>query len=306
MKKLEYLLKVINDEMGQTRYLERAWLLSVCGIIPREKDPIDTWYPGLDKKGIFTVSEKGGEKIYIEDVPKGTAIVGPYDKVKLKKGDLINVKEDLETTTAAIIFYTLIFIYPYGDIIPFPKTKMSASAINKIAHDLLKEGKVTNDEHIRFENAASMLSALSQCFVPSATKKTIIPSKEVIALRDKLLEENKDKLNDPATMSMIQNAIADAYVKYISDDEGKNFLIKNKSLRFSKMRSLGIYGAEPDFYDPTKISVMTSSLAEGWKAEDLPMLINSGRGGSYSRGKSTAFAGAESDNAARVFHGHKM
>jgi hypothetical protein len=72
------------------------------------------------------------------------------------------------------------------------------------------------------------------------------------------------------------------------------------------MKTMGMYGAEPDYYDESKLSLMTTSLTEGWGKDNMELLINNLRGGSFSRGKETALGGESTKITSRIFQNYHI
>jgi hypothetical protein len=112
-------------------------------------------------------------------------------------------------------------------------------------------------------------------------------------------------MDDPAAVSELQGKIKDLDAEYLKGDPSSKFFITNKAA-MGRLRTMGMYGAEPDYHDESKISVITSSLSEGWKAEHIPMLANIIRGGSYARAVSTALGGAEVKVTGRAFQNYTI
>lgn len=309
VNKLDYFLRSVQDG----KYLHRAWLLSVFAILPPDQVDIknaDTSSGGsvglvTDSKGQVSVLQDDESYAVISDHVGNTPLFGKDEKVSVKSGSLPMFDKDVNTTYGIFIMNALLLHYPYEGLAKYINGPMSPGMLNGIAYDILKEGKMPVDSHIRFENAASMITCLSQVGVPSASRKSVTPNKKAIVLRDKLVKENKDNMNDPAVVAGMQKVLGKEDDDYLKGDPSTGFYIGGKASK-GRMRLNTMYGSETDFHDESKIHVMTPSLAEGWDVDNMPMLINTLRGGSYSRGTQTALGGESAKVTSRIFQNYKV
>lgn len=301
MKKLEYMKYAVENEF----YLEREWLLRSFSIM----DPTsDNRFYKVENNKLF-VSIKDGDNIVLKQIEGftiNTCLFDRNEKVNVPKKWLPFIENDIETTWGIMILNLILFWYPYNGKTPYLNGEFKDAEINKIAFNLLKENKVSNDEHIKYENAVFMISCLSQCAVPSASRKSIVSNPETPKLKKRLLEENKDKLDDPAVIANIQDQLVASEKDWIKGDVSEGFFVKSKTMNVSRLKMMGMYGSEPDFFDESKITVMKSSLDEGWSIGDIPMLNNNTRGGSYSRGKETALGGESTKVTSRIFQNYRI
>lgn len=301
MKVLEYVLMSILKD----KHLERKWLLTVFGILPTNTLPVNEYDIGVDDIGnLYTLINE--EKVFFTDSIIDKPLTEVNKKINLKSNDLPMIDSDITTTYGILILNSIIIGYPYQGKVKFINGKLEPKMLDNIAIDLLESGKGTVDMHLRYENAVSAIAVLTQTGVPSASRKSITPNPKVADIKAKLLADNKDYLDDPATIAKIQSKLVEVDKEYLKGDSSEGFFISDKSLNVTRMRSMGMYGAEPDFEDESKINVMVPSLSEGWNIDDFPLIVNSIRGGSFARGASTALGGAEVKTTARVFQNYKV
>lgn len=301
MTKLDYFIYSVKNGL----YLHRAWLLSTYGIMAN--DYSNDFITIRDQKLYVKVKDLTFQmEELITDFAFGEPIYGKKEKVLVKNNTLPFIEGDQDTTYGRMIINCLILWYPYQGKIKYQNQYMKPSHIDDLAYELLKSGKSTVEEHIRFENACSMITCLTQTGVPSASRRSMIPNPEVPKLKKKLLEENKDKLEDPAVIADIQNQLIAADKQYLEGDSSLGFFIKGKNFNVTRLKTMGMYGAEPDFYDESKLSLMTTSLSEGWTKDNMQLLINNLRGGSFARGKETALGGESTKITSRIFQNYRI
>lgn len=312
MNKLEYIILAINER----RHLERGWLLSVFGILPKNTgdhiavdaiDKLNKFHNDIGIKvtdGVMVVRINNKEET-ITDFELGKPLYDRDQKINLKAHDLKCIKQDILTTYGLLIINSLLIEYPYEGIIPYLNEEITPKKLNKIAAEALKSDKVTVPMHLKFENAIAAINVLAQTAVPTASEKSITPNKKAIELRNELVEKYKGQMNDPAIIAEIQKQLVALDKEYLKGDPSERFFITGKAVT-SRLRTKGMYGAEQDFVDESKFEVMVQSLSEGWRIENLPMMANAIRGGSFNRGANTALGGNEVKIAARVFQNYTI
>jgi hypothetical protein len=150
-----------------------------------------------------------------------------------------------------------------------------------------------------------MLMCLSQTGVPAASKKSIIVNPEITKQKAGLLKAYEGRLHDASAVAALQNKLAALNDEYLKDDPAERFYIKKKS-KTSLLKVTGMVGAEQDFIDESKINVMTRSLHEGWGVDNIQMMANAIRAGSYNRGTNTALGGYEVKIIARIFQNYSI
>ena len=299
MNKQAYVLQAIRDN----KHLLRGWLIAMLGILPADTMMAD-YYLKTDKDSLYSIDTDGITKL--EGYTHGTPYLDKNEQITLLKGDLPMVHTDVLTTYGILIINALCIEYPYEGIVPYINGVITPGILNKVAYNALKSGTVTVDAHIRFENSISALASLSQTVVPSASRRSITPNPLVPKRKAELLAQHASKLHDPAVIANIQTELVNLDKEYLKGDSSTGFFIKKKSMNMARLRTMAMYGAEPDFHDESKISVIENSLTEGWGIDDMATLTNSARGGSYSRSASTALGGAEVKTTARVFQNYTI
>lgn len=301
MKKQEYLMRSIENG----NYRKRQWLLLTLGILDKHSQLPEDMDLTFIRPGVLGVSIDEAV-VEIEDYKVDAPLYGINERISLPVGTLGMVDEVTETTYGVLLMNVILLYYPYQGKVKYLNKQFKPGLLNSIAYEMLKSGKATIEEHIRFENAASFITCLTQVAVPSASRKSITPNDAIRKRRDELLKENKDRLHDPAVVSNIQKELAAMDKEALKDDPSAGFFIKDKSFSVTRLRTMGMYGAEPNFQDETKIDLMTPSLTEGWDVDNLPMLINTLRSGSYSRGKETAMGGESTKITTRIFQNYNV
>lgn len=304
MTKLEYYKHCIAKQY----YLERWWLLATYGILLPDsviKDTTGTAQIQTDSKGVISVYIND-EWVTILEFTPDTPIFGIDTRIELPAGYIGSIPKKITSTYGILVVNLIVFWNPYGSIVEYQNTQLTPSYINDIAYGLLKDHTVDVDTHLVFENSTLTLSVLSTVAVPTATRRSITPNPAIAKLKQELISAPGVDLTDPGTVAAIQNKLIEADYAYLKGDDSANFYITPKSMRVTRLRLNGMYGAEPDFYNESKVSVMVPSLREGWEAKDLPMLNNTIRGGSFSRGASTALGGAEVKTTSRIFQNYNI
>lgn len=235
------------------------------------------------------------------------------ETIKITPNDVVSLQKPvLETTPGTVFVNYYCFIDSIGDRHPFvegPNISVGKVAQQISSHvvDDPKEGEEVDLDKIYVKDFKRMLSAMASLSgftivnSPSATEYTVQAAPGIQELKAKLLEENKDKLHDPATIIQIEKELIKKDKEYINQDPYKGFYIKGKSFNVSRKKLHIMQGLQARM-DPDKpAQLITTSLYEPSKQEDIPALIDGLREGSYSRGAATALGGEAVKFVYRVY-----
>ena len=302
MLKRDYFIYSIKNNL----YLARAWNLCVFGILPSTTHDKHMELHGVSTKdGQMHFLNASKELELIEDYVPNKQLFDRDELFTIHPHEFKCVKEETRTTYGLAILNAFLIEYPYDGKVPYHNDIFNKGIANGIAYKALISKIVTVEEHIKFENAACMISCLAQTAIPSASEKSITPNPLVKATKQKLLEEYKNNLHDPAIVTELQNKIIAMDNEYLSGDPSERFFYQDKAAQ-ARLRLHGMVGAEQDFYDEAKISVMTNSLNEGWQVGDLVTMNNTIRRGSIDRSNNTALGGAEVKITGRIFQNYSV
>lgn len=270
-----------------------------------------------EKKGYCFVDPVEDELIEIVDSDKTKPLFNLKDKLTLRKGDLLNVKTDVETIYGNALVNSMIFIYPFGDKVQFMTGRLTSSKLDKFIserlHDTPEEGeerddsKLYVDEYLKYCEAVSSLSGLALIGVPAGSPKLLTINPKIRQRRDELYEKHKDELHDPAVVAKIEDELVQMDIDDFKGDPSEGFLIKRKSFAVSRKRSKTSYGIEPGFETTNSGSKpIQKSLSEKWEIENLPPMVNSLRAASFNRGHQTALGGESVKFFYRVFQNTRI
>lgn len=304
MKKRDYFLYALNNNY----FIYKRWIMSVFSItLPsKEDEKINLFH---DEKGLYFYNYDD-LRIDIEDVVSNEPLFRFKDKLTLKKGDLKNLDEDVETTYGRALINCILLIYPFGDKIKYINGEISVKQIEKIVLPRFSNDPVdgTNDpnkiyvsEYKKFVDSALSLVGYTQLAIPSATKKSLTTDPRIPEIRKQLLEKYKDRLNDPAVIAEIEKVLIDVDKKWLEGDASEGFFIQDKHFSIVRKKMFLMHGIEKGFKSGGEIELIENSLNEGWDITKLPSMVNSQREGTFNRGAQTALGGEAAKFLGRVF-----
>ena len=313
MNKQEFFLAAMRGEAW--RY--RSWIFFCFSVTYNEQPELPEDFAfrvGKDVKGYWTLVD--GERVYLDSAGSDKPLFQFKDPIDLKPGDLLNVKKSTKTTYGNVVFNALALVGAFGDKVEFMTGRIDSGAVKKqILHRVIDDpaegvppdptALYTRELIIHATNIGH-LSGFGQLCVPSATPRTVSRHPDMVKLRDALLEENKDKLNDPATVAKIDAALIALDKEWIEGDPDKGFYYKSKSFNITRKKMHGMYGAEFNFSGDGGIELIRKSLREGLEIDKIPAMVNTLRDGSYSRGADTALGGVAVQFFQRVFQNAKI
>jgi hypothetical protein len=303
MNRIEYFLAALRAEAW--RY--RSWLLCAFTEVDFSKiDPNKELYPYRLHafEGVYHYYDAEASKwVGLEEgVLKGSGLYPIHETFVIKPGDLANVVEEQTTTFANAFFNATALCFPFGNTIPYYNKEASPEAIEGLFIDLIVDtpadgepvppGKVTVTQVYQHQDVMfNIIGNMSSIAVASSTRRMLVPSKAILALRDRLLEEHKHELDNLTVVAGIIKQLVDALKEDFKNDPGASFMIKNKQFDTILLRNQVIFGVEMSFHDDGTFALITKSLAEGWDFNRFSEMNNSARLGSFNRGANTALGG---------------
>lgn len=302
MKRVDFFLLAMRAGL----YSRLAWVTSIFSLVAEgpddwKKDP----YPYRVVRSVtgysFVNPEDTSTLLPIDNADPNQPLIRPMDRVVLKAGHVPNLDQDVETTFGNILINYIILIYPFGNKVPFQVGRINEPKLRQLIIDRMVDnppvGTPRNpdviyvDEYVKYADALFYITGFTQLCVPAATEKTITAPPGIIELRTRLLEENKDRLHDPAVLAAIDAQL----VKYLKDwmkgDPGEGFLISGKSFDVVRKKLYLIGGAEAGLDDQPQLDLVTKSLSEGWQIDKFHTLNTNSRAGSFNRGAQTELGG---------------
>lgn len=147
------------------------------------------------------------------------------------------------------------------------------------------------DEYLKFANSMFYLAGLSQICVPAGSRKAMTVDPAVYKLREKLINENKDRLHDAATVAKIDAELVKHDKEWIKGDDAEHFFLSGKAYNIIRKKLFLQMGAEMGLDESQTVDYIPKSLAEGWDLEKFPAMNNTLRAGSFNRGAQTMLGG---------------
>lgn len=310
MTRIDYLLHIFKNT---DTYLIADWVFSIFTVLaPDKKRTTENLYPfkvaAIDEQYHY-YDESTKSWLPFEDSPETHhPLFKILEGVTISERDqIIQRCEEYPTRVSVgnlfLNHYTL--VYAFGDFFPLQLGSLNIGKLEKMVlpyivdDDKPEEGKITVKQMKAFISACSSVSGFAGINNASATPITMGPAKGIREFREKLLAENKDRLNDPLVVASINKQLEDYDRAYQAQDPDGGFYIKKKAFAISRMRVHSMVGVEAS--PISKPETITTSLSEGWKIENFPAYNNTLRSGSYSRGASTALGGAAVKDIFRMF-----
>lgn len=297
MNKLEYFIYSIKNKL----HYDRRWLLGVTSLPMIRKAGLHM-VPTLSPDGKSVMCLIDGEPVTISDALIDKPLYDTGESVKLPVGALPNITEPTNTTYRIAILNAVIITSSFGSKIPYLNVeKFSKQVLNDAVLPAFKDKTVTLQEYLNSMKAIGYINALADVCVPTTSIRALRSSPKVTELKKQLIEQYKDQLDDPVTVARIDKALVKLLKEEMVGDESEGFYVSDNQIAKIRKMTHAMMGGYTRLNDRSKVSTVTSSLHEGFKAEDIPTLINQARAGSYDRGKDTALGGNAAKLAARVY-----
>jgi len=299
----EYFLKALRANAWRWR----MWIFS-CFTVSRldgldwKQDPFPYRLVVQDQKYYFVDPENNNDLTELAPYSTEHPLFGIEEPVDVPSGSLANISEDVHTTYGNLLFNAAALCYPFGATVPFYNKEGGPEDIEALygwraienlpEGEEIPEGKVTQQQIKTHLNVMfNVISHLGPICVQSASERMLHVDPKIIELRDRLLEENKDRLNDITVVADIIKQLVQALRDSYKDDPAAGFLFKSKHFDTILLRTRVLHGVEHSFDGDGRFALITKSLAEGWDFDYFAELNNSTRMGSFNRGTNTAMGG---------------
>ena len=303
MNKRDYFVEALRAGAWK----RRTWIYSVFNVTNLKNQPMpeDRWayrIYELDGQYAFVDPKNDNDLTPLEGHVVTEPLVGVKEVFILRASELPNVTKDIRTTYGNALFNAVAIASAFGATVPYVNAKknprqLESLFVPKIISDpepghTAPPGNVTVSQvHIYLAAMHDVVQNLDKLCVQSASPAMLDVDPSVIALRDRLLEENKDKLKDLTVVADIIKQLVEADKATFKGDPAEGFFIKGKHFNVVRLRTKIMHGIEYSFDDDGTFDLVTKSLAEGWDFTRFPTLNNSLRDGSYNRGAKTALGG---------------
>lgn len=224
-----------------------------------------------------------------------------YQQIELTPGMIANHTEGTITTTLGVFLLNHnLLVVPFGDIIPYQNGSWKTGKIEDMIADKVVKKEIIPQQVFTYIDQAYAIGSLNDICVPTLSRKAITSNPQVDALRKELYEKFKDQLSDPNVMTYIENELIALDKELLKGDVSNGFLISGKAYNVQRKRMFLTMGLLEAFGEKG-YNFAKTNLNEGWQLDELDVLANDIRLGSYSRAISTAASGAETKMLGRNF-----
>jgi hypothetical protein len=291
-------------------HLRKKWILGAFAVTRHNTSIPNEQFDILYEREATSAWIDGKWEV-ITDIPPMVPVFKAMEPLKVYADEVPNLSETVETTYGDVMFNWRVLVYAFGSKFPYMVGPVSITSIERQLAKIMKDDPLPEEEdspteiyvrdYLQFGLAVSDLAGFTQLFVPTATAKALQTDPNVLPMRTKLLEENKDRLHDPAVVAEIQNKLVAMDKAWLKGDPSEGFFTGDKVWNTARKRMFLIHGPEAGFDEGGNAELVVNSLNEGWDITKLPAMINSLRAGSYYRGKLTALGGESVKFFLRVF-----
>lgn len=231
-----------------------------------------------------------------------------YHRFSLQPGMIENHRESvIETTFGVFILNKIALVDPFGDIIPYVNGLWNIGKIENEIARLTVSGVIKPEQVYKYTNNVHHLGCLNDFCVPALSEKCITSNAVVSAKRDELFEKYKDQLDDPKIMLLIEDTCIALDRELMKGDVSTGFLISDKAYDVQRKRMFIMLGLMESFGDDVQtFDFGKTNLNDGWNKDEIPLIANDIRRGSYGRAISTRDSGAEAKMLNRNFQDSKI
>lgn len=300
-KPLDYFILAMKNGA----YKHRTFITRSFKVVEVTNGDVIPYVPYRNDEGELEFTD--GKEVHTIETVKGEPLLNVKQRVTIDNSILAIVgTEPVEDYLGNIIYNAVMFQHGARGKIPYYHGKFDEKVLNKIVLEALQNGDLTpaDFEH-RLQIARGFLTVFTGITVPTATKLSFANPPGIEKIKKDYLAKNKDKMSDPAVAAALDKLLEDYLDDYIKDDDAAGHLISRKD-KIARLKLYGHIGSSVNPQDPTKMDYIKSSLRDGWQPEDLPIMSNSSRAASSSRGLATAVGGYQAKKSSSTFMNTKL
>jgi len=308
MKKLDY-LKWFFDNDG---YNEKAALQAIIAIQFEDEDSSGQFKKipcaPFVEKGQFHALIDGGQVSIEGDVEEPMFYM---DEILELPGDFHPMLKGkpVRTTFGLFLFNVILIWEPFKGVVDYVNKEFTKPFFENLFREIMvsnpkegetiPEGKASVSQCLMFSHNCNFLEGLGSHFIKPGGVDALTVHPDVLALRDKLLEEHKHELDDPVVFTRLIDQVVDLDTKIIMAGPSKKFFIAKKFIDNSRKRMFIAFGIEPNATGDGWVA-LPKSLDQGWDPAFLADYVNTSVAGSYSRSMATGEGGAQVKETLRL------
>jgi hypothetical protein len=303
------------------KLLGRLFLLELFTFLPDRKCRDDNV---KQEDGIILFSKQGmtidnAEYGYYEngkfiDIPKSKYGNGVpfsiHDIILLSDGDILNYtgKQQIKTTIGRYLINYFLIVDPIKDLIPYVNGLWNIEGIENQYAKLLLNGDIKTKNYRKYLDNGYFISHFGELCIPTISERSLSTDPKVKVRLKELLEQYKDKLDDPKIISSIEKELIDMDKAWIKGDSSEGFFgaTAGKSYNVHRKKMFIMVGGVESFSKEGGIELIKSSLSDGITPESFAAVANESRRGSYGRGIETAKGGEITKFISRAFQDVKI
>ena len=297
MTKEQYIKVALDNDF----VLKLNWYYTFFTILEQEENK---YFVFKDKKFYVKVNNKEEELTDFIGYP----VYNFQFPIKLSRGDLKNVKSNIDTHVGRLLANKILLEYNFGDKIEYINKKFSVSDIEKILAKQLKDKTVTVQEYLKFTDACIFLTGLSTITNVSATYKNVLPPPNIDKIKKDLIEKyNKEYgpkwVNERLKIVQFVEDLKKYDAEWLKDDPTNNRLIGKKIKENARVKMFLSVGPEVGFdKDGSNVTFVPNSLSDQYPRDkkQLTAMFNTIRSGSFDRGQETQKGGAAAKDILRA------
>lgn len=234
-------------------------------------------------------------------------LIAPNTKIIIKKGEFQN-DQDINTTIGRLLYNKLILSEDYMKHIGFQNITLTADNIKGIEAKLLTltlDGKTPVEAFHRYLKRVDWLGMQFNFILGSSfSEATIKPIPSAMALKEKLIEENKKKLESGDLIAAVdlENKVLDEAKRVLKGDHGMDMYDSGARGSFNASYK-PMFGITGPIYNGVegKWDIVTSNLNDGIEKKDMSPYGNMVVSGAYPKAIGTGDAGYLSKELTAAF-----
>lgn len=301
-----------------TAHWKRGWVIRAFAIttepLSASAEALTPWSILRTPAGVNFVDSTGSLQV-IDDARTDTPLLTAKTVLTVPAGFFEHWPEG-GTTTAGNLLYNASCLWPtVGAKFGYINERVNQKNIEKLfAAKMVDDPKdpaqrdpsqVYVSDWLRYGQAIKYMEEFTQIFVWSLSAQSVVPSKAVLQRKQELLTQHAADIGNPVVQAKIFKELEDLDAKLLANDPGAAFITTPKH-KLARRKLTIMYGSEQGLDAGAAPKLITQSLHDGLKPENMVDVMNVSRAGSFDRGAETMLGGVEAKWGDRIMSAAKM
>jgi len=270
----------------------RSWRIQMSMVV---ENPIKKPYYPYRIDGVFHFKDQDGEEHEITTPEKDGPLAMWKTQFTLNPEHLPGVDEKIKTQYGLWLVNSIGWLVAYGDKTKYINEPLDPGKL-KAKYTEIYESGIVDDNQVFIDSLSDLETLFSsdcEFGVKSSSRTMMLEDKEGEKLREKLLAEYGDRIEDPVVQAEFDTKMIEHKKKLVATTSAKDYYGKGGKMYGTVLMKTAVrFGTERDTAG-NETKFIAKPLKKGLDMDNMESWVSAAIAGSHSRGALTALSGAD-------------